>query len=179
MEEAIEICKLRLFLKMVAQIEDVNEIEPLPDIDFNVQAGNTLVGYATYEEAEKAITGTFDFDNTMRRIRESAEDIEALFGQFRLQQLEFHGDVTPAAKRELQGKLHKLEEELNRYLAGEYHVAPNNEEDYQKWLTSHKPFHWFTEFYGIMRNGGFNAMIGNPPYVKYSKGSTGICDTWI
>ena len=169
MEEAIEICKLRLFLKMVAQVDDVNRIEPLPDIDFNVQAGNTLVGYATYEEAEKAITGTFDFDNTMRRIRESAEDIEALFGQFRLQQLEFHGDVTPAAKRELQGKLRMLEEELNRYLAGQYQVDPNNEEDYQKWLTSHKPFHWFVEFYGILKKGGFDVIIGNPPYVEYNR----------
>ena len=178
MEEAIEICKLRLFLKMVAQIEDVNEIEPLPDIDFNIQAGNTLVGYATYEEAEKAITGTFDFDNTMRRIRESAEDIEALFDQFRLQQLVFHGDVTPAAKRELQGKLHKLEAELNRYLAGEHRVDSNNEEGYQEWLKSHKPFHWFVEFYGILKKsvesdvvkkGGFDVIIGNPPYVQYSK----------
>ena len=169
MDEAIEICKLRLFLKMVAQVDDVNRIEPLPDIDFNVQAGNTLVGYATYEEAEKAITGTFDFDNTMRRIRESAEDIEALFGQFRLQQLVFRGDVTPAAKRELQGKLHELEAELNRYLAGEYQVDSNNEEGYQKWITSHKPFHWFVEFYGIIKNGGFDVIIGNPPYVEYNK----------
>ena len=169
MEEAIEICKLRLFLKMVAQVDDVNRIEPLPDIDFNIQAGNTLVGYATYEEAERAITGTFDFDNTMRRIRESAEDIEALFGQFRLQQLVFRGDVTPAAKRELQGKLHELEGKLNRYLAGQYQVDPNNEEGYQKWLTSHKPFHWFVEFYGILKNGGFDVIIGNPPYVEYNK----------
>ena len=68
----------------------------------------------------------------MRRIRESAEDIEALFGQFRLQQLEFHGDVTPAAKRELQSKLRMLEEELNRYLAGQYQVDPNNEEGLPK-----------------------------------------------
>ncbi|MDE0040465.1 MAG: Eco57I restriction-modification methylase domain-containing protein, partial [Candidatus Poribacteria bacterium] len=175
MEEAIEICKLRLFLKMVAQIEDVNEIEPLPDIDFNIQAGNALVGYATYEEAEKAITGKFDFDNTMRRIRESAEDIDALFGQFRLQQLVFRGDVTPATKRELQGRLHELEGELNRYLAGEYQVDSNNEEDYQKWITSHKPFHWFVEFYGILEKDesdmikkcGFDVIIGNPPYVEY------------
>ena len=185
MEEAIEICKLRLFLKMVAQIEDVNEIEPLPDIDFNVQAGNALVGYATYEQAEKAITGTFDFNNTMRRIRESAEDIDALFRQFRLQQLEFHGDVTPAAKRELQGKLREIEDVLNRYLAGEYRVDSNNKEGYQKWLTSHKPFHWFVEFYGILekeksdainkdesnvvKEGGFDVIIGNPPYVEYSE----------
>ena len=97
MEEAIEICKLRLFLKMVAQIEEVNRIEPLPDIDFNIQAGNTLVGYATYNEVEKAVTeNRIDFDNTMLRIEEKAEDTEHLFEQFRLQQTEEGGDVTPA-----------------------------------------------------------------------------------
>ena len=56
MEEAIEICKLRLFLKMVAQVDDVNRIEPLPDIDFNIKAGNTLVGYATYDDVKRAVT---------------------------------------------------------------------------------------------------------------------------
>ena len=39
MEEAVEICKLRLFLKLVAQLEGYDQIEPLPDIDFNVRAG--------------------------------------------------------------------------------------------------------------------------------------------
>jgi len=57
MEEAIEICKLRLFLKLVAQIDQVDCIEPLPDIDFNIRAGNTLVGYATYDEVRKAVLG--------------------------------------------------------------------------------------------------------------------------
>ena len=50
MEEAVEICKLRLFLKLAAQLEPGQEIEPLPDIDFNIRAGNTLVGYATRDE---------------------------------------------------------------------------------------------------------------------------------
>ena len=40
MEEAVEICKLRLFLKLVAQVESPDRIEPLPDIDFNIRAGN-------------------------------------------------------------------------------------------------------------------------------------------
>ncbi len=58
MEEAVEICKLRLFLKLAAQVEpdaskDNFGIEPLPDIDFNIRAGNTLVGYATQAELEK------------------------------------------------------------------------------------------------------------------------------
>ena len=169
MEEAIEICKLRLFLKMVAQIDDVKQIEPLPDIDFNVQAGNTLVGYATYEEVEKAVTGKFDFDDTMARIREKAEDAELLFTLFRQQQTELGGVVTPADKQALQDKLRVLEDELNGYLAGEYNVDLKKQSDYQNWLTSHKPFHWFIAFYGILENGGFDVIIGNPPYVEYSK----------
>ena len=30
-------------------------IEPLPDIDFNIRAGNTLVGYATKEEVQRCM----------------------------------------------------------------------------------------------------------------------------
>ena len=169
MEEAIEICKLRLFLKMVAQIEDVKQIEPLPDIDFNIQVGNTLVGYATYNEVEKTVTSKLDFDNTMKRIEEKAEDIERLFALFRQQQTELGGVVTLADKQALRDKLHALEDELNPYLAGEYGVESNKKRTYQKWLSSHKPFHWFIEFYGILKNGGFDVVIGNPPYVEYSK----------
>ena len=167
MEEAIEICKLRLFLKMVAQIEDVNKIEPLPDIDFNIQAGNTLVGYATYEEVEKAVTGKLDFDDAMARIQEKAEDAEKLFTLFRQQQTELGGTVTPADKQVLQDKLKALEDELNGYLAGEYKVDPNKASAYQDWLVSHKPFHWFIAFYGILKDGGFDVVIGNPPYKEY------------
>ena len=55
MEEAVEICKLRLFLKLVAQVENAGQIEPLPDIDFNIRAGNTLVGYVSLDEIREAI----------------------------------------------------------------------------------------------------------------------------
>ncbi|WP_313696096.1 Eco57I restriction-modification methylase domain-containing protein [Halorarum halobium] len=44
-EGAVEICKLRLWLSMVADIEDEpSEVEPLPNIDFNVRQGNSLIG---------------------------------------------------------------------------------------------------------------------------------------
>ena len=175
MEEAIEICKLRLFLKMVAQIEDVKQIEPLPDIDFNIQVGNTLVGYVTYNEVEKTVTSKLDFDNTMKRIEEKAEDIERLFALFRQQQTELGGVVKLADKQALRDKLKVLEDELNRYLAGEYGVNPNKGSDYRDWLSSHKPFHWFIEFYGILKDGGFNVVIGNPPYVSYSKSKKEYC----
>jgi hypothetical protein len=56
MEEAVEICKLRLFLKLAAQLEPGQEIEPLPDIDFNIRTGNTLVGYASRDEVHRCMT---------------------------------------------------------------------------------------------------------------------------
>src|SRR4030066_248686 len=44
MEEAIEIAKLRLFLALVAAAHSVDELEPLPNVDFNILTGNSLIG---------------------------------------------------------------------------------------------------------------------------------------
>lgn len=44
MEEATEIAKLRLFLALVASAETVDQLEPLPNIDFNIMSGNSLIG---------------------------------------------------------------------------------------------------------------------------------------
>ena len=44
MEEATEIAKLRLFLALVSAAKTVNDLEPLPNIDFNIMAGNSLIG---------------------------------------------------------------------------------------------------------------------------------------
>ena len=41
--------------------------------------------------------------------------------------------------------------------------------EYGKWQRSHQPFHWFLEFYGIMHRGGFDVVIGNPPYISSAK----------
>lgn len=67
MVEATEIAKLRLFLKMMAVVEvdfraDNMGLDPLPDIDFNIRCGNTLVGYATEEELAKDLDNPSDFN---------------------------------------------------------------------------------------------------------------------
>jgi len=61
MEEAVEICKLRLFLKLVAQVDKVKELEPLPDIGFNIRPGNTLVGFSTLDDVRNSLKGTLGF----------------------------------------------------------------------------------------------------------------------
>jgi hypothetical protein len=56
---------------------------------------------------------------------------------------------------------------LDRYLAADYGVDPKDAAAYEQWRGSHQPFHWFVEFYGIINRGGFDVIIGNPPYVEY------------
>ncbi|MFN4261781.1 MAG: Eco57I restriction-modification methylase domain-containing protein [Gemmataceae bacterium] len=171
MEEAVEICKLRLFLKLVAQVESVEQIEPLPDIDFNIRAGNTLVGYTSLEQVRESQKGTLGFgQKEIQLIEDEVEAVEAIFRMFQRMQTRLGGRVTTEDKEELRGRLAKLSEKLNRYLAGEYGIdADRTEKEYLAWKTSHQPFHWLAQFYGIMRNGGFDVIIGNPPYVEYSK----------
>ncbi|NWJ98149.1 MAG: Eco57I restriction-modification methylase domain-containing protein [Chloroflexi bacterium] len=181
MAEAVEIAKLRLFLKLVAQIEKVEQVEPLPDIDFNIRPGNTLVGFATFEEAKAAIDRKFDFDGAKVRIEQKAKEVDSSFKLFRNFQTQYAVGEDKASvavaiaqeKQKLRTQIAELQAELDRYLAGEYgidllHLTKKKEYEaaLEKWRISHQPFHWFVEFYGIMAEGGFDVIIGNPPYLE-------------
>ena len=178
MEEAVEICKLRLFLKLVAQLERYDQIEPLPDIDFNIRTGNTLVGFTSLDAVRQAMTVTLqgqyramdeEQQRALQRIEEEAETASRAFDRFREQQTELGGEVTAEHKKDLRDRLRRLDNQLDRHLATEYGIDPADPAAYEPWRVSHQPFHWFIEFYGIMNKGGFDVVIGNPPYVEYSK----------
>ena len=171
MEEAVEICKLRLFLKLVARLDSYDQIEPLPDIDFNVRTGNTLVGFTSREQVKQALSSDLINQLSLPQIEERAEIADRAFRKFREMQTE-HGMDARAfadAKLDLRKRLDDLRNELDEYLSGEYGVKTDDAAAYQQWRNSHQPFHWFVEFYGIMHQGGFDVVIGNPPYVEYSK----------
>ncbi len=168
MAEAVEICKLRLFLKLVSQVDAGRELEPLPDIDFNIRAGNTLVGYATETQFDAA--NTLASDQSHRdAIKVQIADLADLFDRFREQQTVHGGKVTADDKCRLRDKLSALSLELDRYLARDYGIDPDKAKAFEAWRESHQPFHWFAEFYGVMREGGFDVVIGNPPYIEMAK----------
>jgi hypothetical protein len=52
MEEAVEIAKLRLFLALVASAEKRDQLEPLPNIEFNLMPGNSLIGLLHVNQAK-------------------------------------------------------------------------------------------------------------------------------
>ena len=174
MEEAVEICKLRLFLKLAAQVDaDPSKenlgVEPLPDIDFNIRAGNTLVGYATRAEVEKSAESDMLRKMALPQILEDAETTDRAFKLFR--QLQTRSGATAKEKAQsksaLQQRLTALEDQLNCFLAEDYQLGLSTKKNaFEAWLKSHQPFHWFIEFYGILHAGGFDVIIANPPYVE-------------
>ena len=191
MREAVEIAKLRLFLKLMSTVEADRRkpnlgLEPLPDVDFNIRSGNALVGFATLEEAREAI-----------RTRDSAGQIRMVFGDEleaataveekaelvarayqRFQDAQIINDLGSSdhhkAKSELRTRLADLNESLNLYSSFQYGIEKiDKPKQYQEWLHSHQPFHWFAEFYGVLydeesRFKGFDVVIGNPPWSEYS-----------
>ncbi len=177
MQEATEICKLRLFLKLVAHVErddqrDNMGLEPLPDIDFNIRAGNTLVGFASLEEVKDALATGLDFSagGILRQIEEDASEADRAYKRFRQMQTvyEYKDETQPEFKRELRGRLNLLADKLDRYLAEVYGKDPHRQKEFETWRRNHQPFHWFTEFYGIITGGGFDVIIGNPPWKEYA-----------
>lgn len=196
MPEAVEIARLRLFLKLAAQVEDKAKLEPLPDIDFNVRAGNSLVGFANIDEAQRALaetrTGrTAEVDARQARMTElspeeaaavqrivaAAEDVDELYQKFRLLQMssvrEQAADDLARCKLQLKDRLGNLATKLDAYLAQQYGAVPQGSQTYKEWRRRHMPFHWLAEFYGVMRESrrkpGFDVIVGNPPYVEYAK----------
>lgn len=172
MKEAVEIAKLRLFLKLVATVEvDYRKanlgLEPLPDIDFNIRAGNTLVGFATGKQLEGHILQDTIASTNKGNIEEKCDVVARSFKRYKEIQLSYGADFLEFknAKEELASRFKTLNDELNHLL---HHQATTL--DYDEWLHTHQPFHWFAEFYEIIEgNGGFDVVIGNPPYVEYSK----------
>jgi hypothetical protein len=171
MKEAVEIAKLRLFLKLVASVDVDNKkpnmgLEPLPDIDFNIRAGNTLVGFATENELNNALTKKLDFNQDGDRLKDKCRIVATHYKNFKELQINNEDkERFREYKNSLNEHLNKLNTELNQVLYNN-----NSKQSYAEWLESHQPFHWFAEFYEIINDrGGFDVIIGNPPYVVYTE----------
>lgn len=197
MHEAVEIAKLRLFLKLMSTVQPDRRrpnlgLEPLPDVDFNLRNGNALVGFATLTETIDAINqrdlppgaqGRLVFGEELEviaAVREKAELIGMAYKRFKDSQLLLpNGGGLREAKAELNLRLRDLAATLDEYLAYQYGIYGARErKKMQEWKKSHQPFHWWAEFYEVLYDEegkfkGFDVVIGNPPYVEYSKSRKG------
>ena len=177
MKEAVETTKLRLFLKLVSTAnpdyyaENLG-IEPLPDIDFNIKSGNSLVGYSTEEDVLYSVHSSLLSLPYESEISEKLRQLSIATHKFRIKQLEADEYNTDFAQ--LKTEIHNRQIEVNDILnKAMYGSADSDPAAYSKWLIDNQPFHWISEYYSIISEGdgkdGFDVIIGNPPYVEYSE----------
>ncbi len=187
MEEATEIARLRLFLALVASAETVDQLEPLPNIDFNILPGNSLIGLLRVDEhsfEKKERQGNLF---RQRSYREILEEKNRLIENYR--HTATYADDLSALRNDIDGKKHACAAVLDDMLLDEFEQLgikfeqavwnpadslsepagssrrakkrSLNIQDIQRL----KPFHWGFEFDKVLNNrGGFDAIITNPPW---------------
>ncbi len=66
MKEAVEVCKLRLFLSLVSSALEKDELEPLPNMDFNIMCGNSLIGFLREHDEDTQDSEKQSMDSRVR-----------------------------------------------------------------------------------------------------------------
>ncbi|NLF99516.1 MAG: ATP-binding protein [Lentisphaerae bacterium] len=178
MEEAVEIAKLRLFLALVASANSVDDLEPLPNIEFNIMAGNSLIGLMHVDDKEFEKRHPADlFRKSYSAVLEEKNDAINLY-----RCAEKCGAELQELRDGIQAKKHSAIETLNDILLAEfahlgirYEAATWDDKKEQvgkpkkraltvEDISDLKPFHWGYEFDQILAKGGFDAIITNPPW---------------
>jgi len=156
---AIEICKLRLWLSLMSQIIDVDKLEPLPNMEYHITCGNSLLGFvdvSTLFPLEKFLNG--------ESINDRIRHISDLKHKYRF---EVDSTVTRQLNQEISTSVKDMRSQLNNQLLAIITKDKRNRVTRTN-FESLQPFHWVLEFCEIFfgPKKGFDIVIGNPPYIK-------------
>ena len=181
MEEAAEIAKLRLFLAMVSSVRRVEDLEPLPNIDFNILAGNSLVGLTRVDEQEfsgkqhglfaKPFSTLLVEKNRLMDSYRNATDMG------------LKGASLRDLRDEIDAQILETNETLNDLLVDNF-LSLGVKYEQATWddkkkalgkpvkrvvsradMAAQTPFHWGYVFDDIIhKRGGFDIVLANPPW---------------
>ena len=145
---AVDIARLRFWLAMVV---DEKEPQPLPNLHFKVMQGNSLLeSYNGITLADmtkvKAQVSLFDSDDSER---------ESLVSDLRL----YYGTSDHDRRAQLFNNIIK---NVRRQLFAKGLTLPTGMDPSE----NSEFFLWHTWFTDVFENGGFDIVIGNPPYIQ-------------
>lgn len=164
MPEAVEVARLRLFLKLASAVDARDKLEPLPDLDFNIKAGNILVGARTEEDLDGPAVDLFVGDS-QAAARASARRVGEAYSAFKAAQEVGDAEAMKQRRAALKALLAEVRDDVSRL----YYAADRHSQKYETWVQASRPFHWFVEFPAVFDRGGFDVVIGNPPYIAKKK----------
>ena len=187
MEEATEIARLRLFLFLVSSAQTVDQLEPLPNIDFNIMHGNSLIGLLTvnekyFDDKRTAIDGETQRvmfgDENAQKYRRALDEKNRLIEGYR-HASSLTDDLT-ALRADIDGHKAAAYATLDEILLDEFRTLKIKYEQAQPSGKAKKrqieladvrtlePFHWGYEFDQIMGGrGGFDVIVANPPWETF------------
>jgi hypothetical protein len=159
---AVEIAKLRLWLWLVTAYEP-DKVEPLPNIDYNIRVGNSLIGYvdiSKFRDHKLTLLDWYSAEKSLNILLKKRED-----------KIKEYKTAVGDKARELKSEIDDLDKKIKKLLDINLFQEISkkvkiDEEEFRKT----NPFHWGFEFYEVFNgNGenedkGFDAVIGNPPY---------------
>jgi hypothetical protein len=163
----IEIAKLRLWLWLVDSYEPY-KVEALPNIDYNLRVGNSLIGYVDVSEFKGAelTLAAWLWDEEKATLEKLLKERNNLIREYKRAEGEEAKELKDSIKRYDEQISTLLNANLYRQFR-ERKIAISREE-----FLRLNPFHWGFEFYEVFdldkpkEARGFDVVIGNPPYVR-------------
>lgn len=189
-ESSTEICKLRLILWMNTKLS-LNF--PLNFTIDNMKVGNSLVGYISIPENLSLISLKDEDQNLLKNLKNKIEEINLNNISNKIFSSQANILINSNSffnyYQEIQRFIRKSQifERINYFT-----VFKSIYEYYNKILSYsllleikkqlnvdvrqiilNKPYHWILDFYNVWLTGGFDLIVGNPPFISYYASKTG------
>ena len=165
MGPAVEIGKLRLWLSIISELDEdvVDDLDDdelaLPNIVFNLREGNSLIGYTGFPETTddgEYTLGSFTEDSVRDRYQGIIDEIEK-------HEQAVDTDVAEDHRQKAFEKLREAREDLVSDIHADF-VEAGIEGLNQETVAEMQPFNWVLEFAEVYADGGFDVVVGNPPW---------------
>lgn len=176
---AVDITKLRLWLSLVVDSDDTI-VNTLPNLDYNIMLGNSLMeefeGISLFNEELLKNKNERELREYTNQISIYQIDDEVGYGLEQQQEILYNIQILQAKlfneeekkrKKEIKNKINELEWTLIEYKLKKENRKKELQNFKEMKLKNNKPyFLWKLEFSKVFQeNGGFDIVIGNPPYI--------------
>jgi len=161
---AVEIGKLRLWLSIISELteEDTKGFDTgqlaLPNIAFNLRQGNSLIGYIGFPEETgngEYTLGKFSEQSVQNRYENIITHIEAYEDTI--------GEVSEEHRQKALTLLESARQELIPKIKRDFHDAGVKSITRSE-VEAMDPFNWVVEYAEVYADGGFDVVVGNPPW---------------
>ncbi|HUT22592.1 MAG TPA: N-6 DNA methylase [Candidatus Bipolaricaulota bacterium] len=153
--KAVEIAKLNLMIKALegATPNELRGDHLLPNLNLNIRCGNSLIGGEKLKEKENNLNLFDKFDDEIKKLIDFKE--------------RFRKSISNDEKKEILNEINIFEGYINKEVNDSLYK-------YFKNLNRIRPFNYTIAFCEIFKDGGFDAVIGNPPYIRPHRIDTSI-----